>query len=280
MAYKSNKAIRRSLKSALIALAALTLATVLVLRPMSVNMLEFLVWDMVGNADSVSGHVLDKGAYVHYRTYGGGFPVLLLRGDSNDLRPWSAQIPWLVATGHRVVTVDSREAEKAPGASAQTDADILAANAVQVLDKLNIHRSDVIGWGDGAIAALELAGAVPARVGRVVAISGNPQGGQEQDWQERLLDTAYCFWTSHYVSRTDLASTLRALLQNGRAVAAPTLVIADEAELDNMQHAGEFARALPAGQLQNLPGAGLAAPVTHARQVDELIAAFLGIEMS
>ena len=52
---------------------------------------------------------------------------------------------------------------------------IFAEDTLQVLDKLGIQRTDIVGWSDGGIIALLLGLEAPQRVGRIVAISANFQ---------------------------------------------------------------------------------------------------------
>ncbi|WP_054700233.1 alpha/beta fold hydrolase [Desulfosarcina cetonica] len=58
---------------------------------------------------------------------------------------------------------------------------------------------------------------------------------------------------------------------------APTLVIVGEKDVVSLAHARQMAEALGHGTLAIVPG-GHFTPVTHARRVNALIAAFLGIE--
>ena len=64
-----------------------------------------------------------------------------------------------------------------------------------------------------------------------------------------------------------------------QAITAPTLVIAGENDIIDLSHSSELAQKLANGRLEIVPGAGHAAPVTHAQQINQLIASFLGIEL-
>jgi pimeloyl-ACP methyl ester carboxylesterase len=53
--------------------------------------------------------------------------------------------------------------------------------------------------------------------------------------------------------------------------------VAGENDLIELAHSGELAQKLAAGKIEIVLGAGHAAPVTHAREINELIGEFLGV---
>ncbi|MDD5760075.1 MAG: alpha/beta hydrolase, partial [Desulfobulbaceae bacterium] len=61
-------------------------------------------------------------------------------------------------------------------------------------------------------------------------------------------------------------------------ITAPTLVIVGENDIVDLQHSRDLARMLWNGSLKIVPDAGHASPVTHARQINQLIGSFLDIE--
>ena len=83
---------------------------------------------------------------------------------------WS---PVLVAAGYRVVAMDAAAAAARPGATPRSPTTQMAADAVGLLDHLGIAKTDVVGWSDGAVIALDLAIHHPERLGRVVAYGAN-----------------------------------------------------------------------------------------------------------
>lgn len=64
-----------------------------------------------------------------------------------------------------------------------------------------------------------------------------------------------------------------------KVIAAPTLVIVGRHDIVSVEHAGRMAELLPHGSLAVIPG-GHNTPVTHAEQVNAMIAGFLGITLS
>ncbi len=299
MANQVHRGIKRlSLISGVIGLAVV-FSVFLALKPMSVNFLKYLLWKTVSSAQYESGYVENQGALIHYAAYGAGQPVLLLHGGLADKLSWFSQIPWLAESGRQVVLIDTRGHGNSTHGEPELSYEIFAEDTLKVLDKLHIKRTDIVGWSDGGIIALLLGLEAPERVGRIVAISANfhPSGliaempATENDAYQQL--------------RNDLMSWLRSFLspQNGNypslekelnhlwqtaplltqsdlhSIVAPTLVIAGENDVIQLAHSGDLAQMLRYGKIEIISGAGHAAPVTHAKQINALIASFLGIEL-
>jgi pimeloyl-ACP methyl ester carboxylesterase len=120
--------------------------------------------------NGVSLHVLDEGD---------GAPVLLLHGFPDFAALWRHQIPELVRAGHRVIAPDRRGfgASGRPDRVEQYGVATLVADVLGILDTLGVDRADVVGHDWGAAVGWALAGAVPARVTRLAALSvGHPAG--------------------------------------------------------------------------------------------------------
>jgi len=108
---------------------------------------------------------------------GEGRPVLLLHGFPDSHALWRDQIPALVDSGHRVIAPDL------PGygeseTPAQLDAYRLrnvVMGLVELLDKLEVESTAVVGHDWGAATAWCLAAFVPDRVDHLAALSvGHP----------------------------------------------------------------------------------------------------------
>ena len=59
-------------------------------------------------AFDVEGRVAHDGARIWFATFGAGPPVLLLHGGDASSDYWGGQVPALLASGRRVVVIDSR----------------------------------------------------------------------------------------------------------------------------------------------------------------------------
>ena len=54
-------------------------------------------------------------------------------------------------------------------------------------------------------------------------------------------------------------------------------MVVGENDIIDLKHSNELARLLANGRIEVITGAGHAAPLTHAQQINQLIASFLGI---
>ena len=252
---------------------------------------HYLSWRLTSAALVEKGKIHFHGAHIHYVAYGKGKPVLLLHGGLSNRLSWFSQLPWLVESGRQVVLVDTRgHGESTLGHKALTY-QLFAQDVVQVLDQLNIPQTDIIGWSDGGIIALLLGRDCPQRVGKVVAISANfdPSGLVPQAeasltsrssgvwrWLKR-------WWSGAGEQYPQLEDNILQLWRTGprlgaadlRAIRAPVLVVVGERDMITLEHSAELAQQLGDGRLAVIPGAGHAAPVTHAAAVDSLVAGFL-----
>jgi pimeloyl-ACP methyl ester carboxylesterase len=141
---------------------------------------------------------------LHYEERGAGHPLLLVPGIPAIASDW-APLAEPLSRSRRVIAYDNRGS----GATTVTPAPYttagLAADAVALLDALEIERADVFGMSLGGMIAQELALGWPERVDRLVlgcthcglAHAGPPDRDagrafamQTDDWGERMAALA------------------------------------------------------------------------------------------
>jgi pimeloyl-ACP methyl ester carboxylesterase len=129
--------------------------------------------------DGVTLTVLDDGE---------GMPVLLLHGFPDSSHVWRHQVPALVEAGFRVLAPDLRgygESDRPKEVEAYAVRHSVA-DAVAILDELEIERAHIVGHDWGAGVAWALAAFVPARVDRLVVLSvGHPNMYREPSLEQR-----------------------------------------------------------------------------------------------
>jgi len=267
---------------------------------MPVNALNYLTWKCSTATETETGNIDYRGARINYVSYGHGDPVLLLHGGLSNKLSWFSQIPWLVSAGRRVVLIDTRGHGDSTSGNTKLSYPVFAEDTLQVLDRLGIQHTDIVGWSDGGIIALLLGLEAPQRVGRIVAISANfqpsgliPEANRIQDNSlnippNKITDWLRSWWSGagerHPVLEAEIKELWRTAPQldssDLRSITAQTLVITGENDIIELSHSSELAERLANGKLEIVPGAGHAAPVTHAGQINQLIASFLGIKLT
>ena len=116
------------------------------------------------------------GVRLHYEVRGRGRPVLLLHGFSSSYRGTWENTGWvdvLVEHGYRTIGFDARGHGRSdkPHDPAAYVSDLLVADALAVLDAVEVPSADLLGYSLGGGVALGLAAAEPGRV-RSAAVGG------------------------------------------------------------------------------------------------------------
>ena len=120
-----------------------------------------------------SGHVAHDGAKIWFASIGLSRPVILLHGGLGHSGNWNHQAAALVASGYRVVLIDSRGHGRSTRDSRPYSYELMASDVLAVMDALAIDRAAFVGWSDGACTALVLAAQHPERVDGVLFFACN-----------------------------------------------------------------------------------------------------------
>lgn len=108
---------------------------------------------------------------LHYRDWGGeGTPLLLLHGLASSCRIWDWTAP-VLAERFRVIAADQRGhgLSDKPG---EYGFDVVAGDALQLIEMIGLERPVVVGHSWGASVALHLAVSRPAFLRGVVLVDG------------------------------------------------------------------------------------------------------------
>jgi pimeloyl-ACP methyl ester carboxylesterase len=231
-------------------------------------------------------------AAFYYEVHGpaDGQPVLLLHGGRANAEWWVNLAPVLVAAGYRVVAMDSR----GHGRSAWGDASIIyaqmAADVIGLLDYLGIVKTNVVGWGDGAIIALELAIHYPERLDRVVAYTAviTPEGVQfvpsDQIPPFERIIADYRRLSPEPERFEELGAVLDALYKVGpnyseaelQSIGVPVLIVdGAEDEFVTPDQPARIAELIPGAELVLIPGTGHFAPFAKPAVFNRIVLDYL-----
>jgi pimeloyl-ACP methyl ester carboxylesterase len=128
------------------------------------------------------------GVELAVRDEGEGTPVLLLHGFPDSSYLWRHQIEALTAAGMRCIAPDLRGRGKSerPESVEAYGVRHSVADAVAILDQLEIERAHVVGHDFGALVAWLVATAHPERVDKLVAMSvGHPSTFAKRTMRQR-----------------------------------------------------------------------------------------------
>lgn len=119
---------------------------------------------------------------------GAGEPVLLLHGfpDSNYL--WRGVIPRLVEAGYQAIAPDQRGfgESDAPKEKENYAMELIAKDAVAILDELGIEKAKLVAHDWGAVIGWILAGTYPERFECYTAISvGHPKAYASAGYEQK-----------------------------------------------------------------------------------------------
>ena len=216
-----------------------------------------------------------NGTSTFYRREGEGTPVWLLHGGLEDGRDWE----WLfnaLITNWTVTLPDRRGHGRTPDVEGEFTYRLITDDVIAAIEAMETEPVTIVGFSDGAIIALELAGRRADLVRSVVAISGNMTAdGLDEVFLPRLANPepdaprlapirdAYGevspdgigHWSMIYTKMCACGLAGPGLTTADLAsIAAPTLLICGDDDAVTLEHAVEMFRALSSGQLAVLPG--------------------------
>ena len=229
---------------------------------------------------------------IWYASYGSGRPVILLHGGMGNAGNWGYQLPALLAKGYRVILVDSRGHGRSTWDGGPFSYDQMAADVIAVMDRLAIDRAALIGWSDGACAALVLASALPRRVAGVFFFGCNmdPTGVKEIEFtpvlqrcvaRHRLDYEQFSSTQARFEEFSGALSLMQSTQPNYTAedlerIRVPVTIAQSEFdEFIKPEHAEYLARTIPGAEYVYLPGVSHFAPLQRPDQFNAAALAFL-----
>lgn len=249
------------------------------------DMPGFYAWKLLSGEAHGGQYITANNIRTYFETYGSGNPVLILHGGLGCIESMEHQIGAL-AGKHFVIAADSRGHGRSGDDREPLSYHLMADDMVSLLDVLKVQRTDVVGWSDGGIIALDLAMRYPERVRKIIAISANydvgglvnPAAAAEsppppgicqrgQNAAQRLsiyLKVIKLWQTEPRYSLRDLAK-----------IKAPTLIMAGEFDVVRRTHTYELAKAIAGAKEQIILGGTHSVILEKASIVNAGILSFL-----
>ncbi len=231
---------------------------------------------------------------VYYEVYGKGEPLLLLHGNSGSIWTMMYQIPDF-AKHFKVIAVDSRAQGKSTDSDKEITYALMASDMSELIDKLQLGRVYVVGWSDGANIGLELALAHPEKVRKLVALGANyttenvfaPLDSVSMDTKDPRLVNVRPFLNRLKEGMGKLSPAVQKKLgdliekypkitqEQLNQVSAPTLIVAGDHDIVNIQLTLAMLTNIPHSQLLIMPGASHLFPVERPGPLNTEVIRFL-----
>jgi non-heme chloroperoxidase len=239
-----------------------------------------------------TGFVDHDGARIWYAAYGTGPAVILLHGGLGNSGNWGYQVPALVGAGRQVVLIDSRGHGRSTRDQRPFKYELMASDALAVMDRLRIEKAAFVGWSDGACTALVLADRKPERVSGVFffACCMDPSGAKpfvgtpviDRCFSRHRKDyTALSATPDQFDAFVEDVSRMMATEPNysaedlSRIIVPVAVVLGDRDEFIKPEHMDYLARTLPAAQPITLQGVSHFAPLQRPEQFNREVLGFL-----
>jgi pimeloyl-ACP methyl ester carboxylesterase len=243
----------------------------------------------------LEGRVAHDGARIWFATFGTGPPVILLHGGDASSDYWGGQVPALLASGRRVIVIDSRGHGRSTRDARALGYELMESDVIAVMDALNLDHADVVGWSDGAILGLIMAMKHPERVTHVFAFGANMDlhGFNPMGALAPILPNVEAALAANYARLSETPNGYGALSkavlqmqmreptytpQELAAIKGPAIAIVDgeHEEFILRQHTEYLARTIPGAQLIILPGVSHFAPLQDPAAFNGAMIGFLG----
>ncbi len=232
-------------------------------------------------------------AKVWAASWGEGPAVVLLHGGLGHSGNWGYQVPVLLESGYRVITIDTRGHGRSTMDELPLTYHLLAKDVLAVLDELKVDRASLVGWSDGACTAMVLAQMQPERVQGVFFFACNmdPSGTIELIEFGPALQRCFARHQSDFAALSpnpegwEALNDATGLMQKTEpnfsaaelnAITIPVaLVLGENDEFIKREHMEYLHRELPSSELIILPHVSHFAPWQRPEAFNQTLLQFL-----
>ncbi len=225
-----------------------------------------------------SGKYIDvSDAKIYYEEYGQGEPLIFLHGNNGSIEDFYQQIPFF-AKQYRVIAIDTRGQGKStdltntPYTYEQFSNDLL-----QVIQKLNLKKVNLIGWSDGGNTALIFNAQHPELINKIMTIGAvlNPNGvgeeliGNLKNLANKPSETTNLRLIELMLNEPNITKSELNKIHN------PVLVVAGEKDEVKESHTKEIQQNISKGELLIIPNSTHYVPFEQPKVLNEAILKFL-----
>lgn len=228
--------------------------------------------------------ITPDGASVYYEMTGNGTPLVLLHGNGQKHQVFSQQVEYF--KDHCCcILIDTRGHGPSSLGPYVLTPELLAQDALMVLDYLKIPKALFLGFGDGGNTVLELALHFPQRIlGFIVTSLNLPSENlkplirtlnQAEDKIYSLLEKFHLPVKRRKTSQEASEPSWEIPPEELKTIHVPALVIAGDSDLMRKKYTQSVADSIPDAQLTVVNHAGHLGLFTHAAEYNFIIDHFL-----
>ena len=237
---------------------------------------------------------------LYYEVYGEGDPILLLHGGGGSIQNFELQIPEL-SKHFKVIAVDSRAQGRTSDSDQEITYSLMASDMAALIKNLNLGSVNILGWSDGGNIGLELAFAHPEMVKKLITCGADynhenyaaTDDSAIMDINDPIIIRTKSFFEKYFSNAEKLSpnpeklSTIKKKLdklwsnypnfttEQLSTIKTPTLVIAGDHDIININMTVTLFNSLPNSQLYIVPGASHVVLIEQPKQLNNLILEFL-----
>lgn len=227
-------------------------------------------------------YVAVNGVNLYYEIYGEGEPLLMIHGNGGPFTCFYHQVDEF-SKHFKVILVDCRGRGNSTYVKGiELTFDLLVEDINLFLEKLNLKKTNILGWSDGGIIGLLFSIKHPEKVNKLVASGANifPEGHMYYD---DLVQTALDLESKNKCDENDLLIDLNNLdlkypnlkFSDLNGITAKTLIIAGDHDEIKSTHTVQIFESIPNSQLAILPDTSHYTLIENATLFNEIVLCFL-----
>ena len=223
-----------------------------------------------------------NGIKLYYEIYGEGEPLLMIHGNGGSFACFENQVTEF-SKHFKVILVDCRgRGNSTYQKGVELTFDLQVEDINLFLDKLNIKKTNILGWSDGGIIGLLLAIKHPEKVNKLVTSGANifPEGVIDFEDMKKTVAELESKNKNH---ENDLDIDLNNLDLNYpnlkysdlNVIKSKTLIIAGDHDVIKSEHTLKIYESIPDAQLAILPNSTHSALIENSKLFNEIVLPFL-----
>jgi pimeloyl-ACP methyl ester carboxylesterase len=242
-----------------------------------------------GDNESIGKYAEINGAKIYYEEYGEGEPLLLIHGNSGNIKSMGNQIDYF-KTKYRVIIADNRGQGKSELKTDSLTYTQITKDWDRLVNHLELDSISIIGWSDGGIVGLKMGISGESKIKKIVAMGANlrPDSTAVNPWavndvaqSKKMIslkiqeqDTTEN-WNLQKQLVGLLADQPNIPIEDLSKIKAKVLIIAGDEDIIRNKHGVEMYEIIPKAQLCIMPGETHFTPASNPKLFNEIVNKFL-----